>query len=310
MRALACIIAVSSVAHAAPASIAAEELRHDLFDQVVLADAGRDWGTGAITVEHAPSEHDVRLVMTRAIDPARVPAGLRAWRGRKVTVGRDTATCAAQITGLHLLAVIEPGSELGFWDGAVRPLPPHGAVLSIWNDSHAWLVGELSGDCLGRTWVRAANLKVPPGAAPKIVAGPLRDEAIAAFRALPAYRSVQARFHGPGDWDASSGVDPVLRFELPDRTVVSHTAHVRDGQLDEHLLVTWELRSNARPALKLRSIATTSALPPSPLGLTFAMDLRSDGRMLFIYATGESRGALYEVGDKLVDISSLRLATP
>jgi hypothetical protein len=101
----------------------------------------------------------------------------------------------------------------------------------------------------------------------------------------------------------------VLHFDLPDRTLLTHIARVHIGREDEQLLAVWELRNGAQPELKLRQIATTVALPRSPLGLNFAMDLRGDGRVLFAYTTRDSRGALYEVDDKLVDVPSLRLAT-
>jgi len=312
MRALAWVaVVLSSVAYAEPAApIAPEELRHELFDKVVIADAKRDWGAGAITVEHAPSEHDTRLVMTRAVDPKRIPAAIRGWQGRKLVAGRDGSTCASEVAGLRLLAVTEPASELGFWNGAVAPLPAQGAVLSSWNDSHVWLVGELSDTCLGRTWVRAADLKVPATAAPSVVSGQLRDRALAAFRALPAYRAAQARFRGTGEWETGEdGPDPVLRFDLPERTLLTHMANIHIGQFDEQLLAVWELRDGAQPELKLRQVATTATLPRSPLGLSFAMDLRGDGRVLFAYTARDSRGALYEIGDKLVDVPSLRLAT-
>jgi len=311
MRALPWVVVVLfSVAYAGPAApIAPEELRHELFDKVVIAEAKRDWGAGAITVEHVPSEHDTRLVMTRSVDPTRVPATMRAWQGRKLVAGRDGSTCASEVTGLQLLAVTEPTSELGFWNGAADPLPARGAVLSSWNDSHVWLVGELSDACLGRTWVRAADLKVPATAAPSVVSGQLRDHALAAFRALPAYRAVQARFRGAGEWEAGeSGPDPVLRFDLPERTLLTHVASAHIGRVDEQLLAIWELRDGTPPELKLRQVATVT-LPRSPFGLSFAMDLRGDGRVLFAYTTRDSRGALYEVGDKLVDVPSLRLAT-
>lgn len=312
MRALSRVVVVlSSVAYAEPAApIAPEELRHELFDKLVIADAKSDWGAGAITVEHVPSEHDTRLVMTRAVDPKRVPAAMRVWQGRKLVAGRDGSICASEVTRLHLLAVTEPASELGFWNGAIDPLPARGAVLSSWNDSHVWLVGELSDTCLGRTWVRAADLKVPATATPSVVSGQLRDHALTAFRALPAYRAVQARFRGAGEWEAGeSGLDPVLRFDLPDRTLLTHVATVHIGRLDEQLLAIWELRAGPQPELKLRQIATRATLPRARFGLSFAMDLRGDGRVLFTYTTRDSRGALYEVGDKLVDVPSLRLAT-
>src|SRR5262245_16287817 len=78
LHALACVVVLASAAHAEPAPPAPEELRQELFDRVVIADAQRDWGTGPITIEHVPSELDTRLVMTRAIDPKAVPAALRA----------------------------------------------------------------------------------------------------------------------------------------------------------------------------------------------------------------------------------------
>jgi hypothetical protein len=313
MRALACVVVmVSSVVHAEPAApVAPEELRHELFDRIVIADAKRDWGTGAISVVHVPSEHDTRLVMTRAIDPKRVPGALRAWQGAKLLAGRDGPTCASDVGMLHLLAVIEPGSELGFWSGATEPLPARGRALATWNDSHVWLAGELSDTCDGRTWVRAADLPAPATVAPTIDVGPLHDQAIAAFRALPAYRTVQARARGAGEWEAGGdGPYPVLRFDLPGQTLVTHVAHAHIGRADEQVLAVWELRDGPQPELTLRQVATTAALPRSPVGLQFAMDLRGDGRVLFGYATRDSRGALYEVGHKLVDLASLRLHTP
>jgi hypothetical protein len=311
LRALACVAVLASAAHAEPAPLAPEELRHELFDRVVIADARRDWGAGPIKIEQVPGEHDVRLVMTRAIDPKAVPAALRAWRGRKVIVGRDATRCASEVTGLQLLGVTEPESELGFWDGASAPLPARGAALAIWNEAHVWLVGELSDTCLGTTWVRAADLKVPAVVAPLTVTGSLRDEALAAFRALPAYRAVAARFRGGGAWDASGGGPrSVLRFDLPNRTLIAYGADVRDGPLDEQLLAVWELPAGPQPRLKLRQVAATAALPRLPFRLLSAMNLRGDGRVLFTYATRDGRGALYEQGDRLVDVPSLRLATP
>jgi hypothetical protein len=54
----------------------------------------------------------------------------------------------------------------------------------------------------------------------------------------------------------------------------------------------------------------TAMLPRAPLGLNLAIDLRGDGRLVFAYTTHESRGALREIGNQLVDVPSLRLATP
>jgi hypothetical protein len=305
------VAVLASAAYADPAPLAPEELRHELYDRVVIADAQRNWGTGPIKIEHAPCENDDRLVMSRAIDPRTVPAALQAWRGRKVTVGPDVSTCASKVTELHLLAVIAPGSENGFWDYATAPLPARGPVLATWNEAHVWLAGELSDRCPTRTWVRAANLPAPAVAEPQIVTGPLHYKALAAFRALPAYRAVAARFRGAGEWEAADGSpSAVLRFDLPGRTLITHAADVSAGPLNEQLLVIWELVDGPRPALKLRRVATTAALPALPPGLALAMDLRNDGRVLFAYETRDGRGALYEQGDKLVDVPSLRLPTP
>ena len=123
--------------------------------------------------------------------------------------------------------------------------------------------------------------------------------------------AVQARFRGIGEWDASDGGPrAVLRFDLPGHTLLSHAAHVHDGQLDEQLLVISELIDGSRPELKLRRIATTATLPHGPFGLTSAIELRGDDHILFSYAATNGRGALYEIGDKLVEVPSLRLAAP
>jgi hypothetical protein len=51
-----------------------------------------------------------------------VPGALRAWQGAKLLAGRDGSTCSSEVGALHLLAVTEPGSELGFWS-CRRPDP-------------------------------------------------------------------------------------------------------------------------------------------------------------------------------------------
>jgi hypothetical protein len=305
MKVVAWLVIWSAVAHGSPASIEPKELRHVVFDRVVIADAKGDWGTGPITMEKTPSEQDVRLVMTRAIDPKRVPAALRAWSGRKVVIGDDR--CASAITSLQLLAITEPEHESGFWNRTTDPLPASGETLATWNASEVWLVGEFAG-CADRVWARAAELKAPAIAKPTVIADKLRDDALATFRALPAYRSVQARFHADGEWEASdSGVNPVLRFDLAGRTLVSHVAEIEQKGLVERLLAIWEL---ADGKLVLRHVATTKALPARSFGLAQAIDPHGDGRALFVYRTNDSRGGLYEAGDTVVEVPALRLATP
>src|SRR4029077_12306727 len=109
-----------------------------------------------------------------------------------------------------------------------------------------------------------------------------------------AYRAVQTRFRGAGEWEAGeNGANPVLRFDLADRSLLAHIASAHIGRSDEQLLAVWELRDGPQPELKLRQVATTAAVSRSPFGLSFAMDLRGDGHVLFVYTTRDSRGALY-----------------
>jgi len=309
VRVFVALVLFSSVAHAAPATVAPEELRHDLFDSVVIANAKESWGTGPITIVSVPSENDVRLVMTRAIEPKHVPAALRAWNGRAMTVGIGDSTCTGKITDLHLLAVTETETESGFWDGARKPLPAKGAVLDTWRASDVWLVGTVSDKCVDGRWARAADLKVPPIAEPAAVTTQLRDQALAAFHTLPAYKALQSRFRASGEWEAADGgLAPVFRFDLPGLTLVTHAAYVHKDHFDEQLLAIWELRDGKD--LKLRLVATTTALPKQPFGLKLAFDLHRDGHVLFLFETNASRGALYESGGKLVEVAGLRLATP
>ena len=311
MRFLPWLVVASAVAYAQPSvPIAPDELRYMLLERVVIADAQRNWGAGPITVKHVPSERDTRLWMTREIDPRRVPAAVRAWQNRKLVAGSDSPPCNTEVTELRLLAVTETESELGFWSGAIDPLPARGAVLATWNASHVWLVGELSNDCPGKIWLRAADRKLPATAVASVVSGPLRERVLDAFRALPAYRAVQNRAHGARPWDASDyGPYPVLRFDLPGLHLVAHLATGHVGRSDAWLLAVWEVSDAAQPELALRRVATTAALPRVPFSLDLAIDLRGDGRVLFIYETRDSRGALYELGDQLVDVAALRLAT-
>jgi len=305
MRALLGLVVLSSVAYARPIPIAPEELRHVVFDHVVIADAKDDWGTGPITIEKSPSEQDVRLVMSRAIDAKQLPAALRAWDGRRLQIGDDR--CAATITELQLLAVSEPEHESGFWNRAVRPLPPRGEALSTWRASHVWLVGNYPG-CANRRWARAGDLKAAAIATPTIITDKVRDDALASFRALPAYRTVQARFRAAGEWEASdSGVDPFLRFDLAGRSFITHVAGIDQKGLVERVLAIWELVDGK---LALRHVATTKALPPRSFGIVEALDVHGVGRALFLFHTNESRGGFDEAGDTVTDVPELRLATP
>jgi hypothetical protein len=77
---------------------------------------------------------------------------------------------------------------------------------------------------------------------------------------------------------AGTGPAVIVMTEMPGISpqVARFSRWVRDGRVDERLLVVWELSRGSRPELKLRQVVTTAALHhhQHQLGLQAVASLR------------------------------------
>lgn len=175
-------------------------------------------GAPSVLNELSDNASDVGVVQTLA--PAALPSEVTRVTGRRVTVvGKDGGTCEAEVGAVVGLARLSPDSEAyaryrgeGHDEqGALLPKPSPAAIAGeVWAataDAH-FVAAELrllSGSCEGASFAlleRGATYAVPHAAEDS-----LRERAIEAFRALPAYeahRADYAEWSGPEDTKKSA----------------------------------------------------------------------------------------------------------
>ncbi len=263
-----------------------------LGQRVVLsADPREDWGTGPVRAEKTPRQ-SIRVVRDVAL--AKLPAELRAWVGRRVQLlGIKGALCQAKISRLELIGRVE-GMESETLDDQMH-------------NASRLLVGVLTGApraCALAFWARSVSLPAPrvtPALPPEAA---LKDAALAAFRALPEHRRIQASYRRwqrtppegqkapkkpkAARWDEADGKPKVvvLRSSSPSLTLVSVSASAwvsdeEGGCQDSYrtaLWGLWEVEAGAAgkaPRLRLRNRPNEGvSLRPAAMA-----DLDGDGQV-------------------------------
>jgi hypothetical protein len=272
------------------------------------------WGIGPLDVTGEPGDVRDDVLMEQAVDLDRLPRDLRRWRGQSLRPldGRGPA-CTAKIVELRLVGSYIPVGDPTRWERIDKDHQPPG-VRRAWRRSRRLLVGRLSRDCGGTYWQRADA--TPPASMTwgKRADDALRALALAEFHRLPEYQAVQK------SWEASTGrrtgesapegmprdglyereATTVLRFDLPGVTLVTHFAYAFKEGFYDGLLAVWELRGGEHPSLSPRHILKGGAMPQQTWP-TIAVDLRQNGRFLFVYKGGRCQGALYETERGLID---------
>lgn len=159
-----------------------------------------------------------------------LPHALRAWLGREVRLyGVAGEVCLARVDGFALRSEF---TDYGSWDdelGAARDRAEQ-TPDEAWEDGGQLLLGTLTttrGDCEGARVAVDARHRPLTVLAPAPVDAALEARALAAFRALPEWRELQATFvedlpsfnhpaaveGAPGLWDRFDGVrTAVTRF--------------------------------------------------------------------------------------------------
>jgi hypothetical protein len=243
-----------------------------LDDIVIASRAPAAWGAGAVEVIADPGDFNDWYLLRQAVDPARLPSADRAWLGRRVEVRlADGRACGARVAELHLVAAAAPTprQEREYRALLERNPTPQGPryrrwVRRLWVASHPVLVASTEPSCPQGRWAWNEETGVTAYAARQPVprGSPLDRAALAAFRALPEYRAIQARWararRGPRPsipWDSVDGDPAVWRFPLPTTMLVVVGAGVARSStgLEAELGAIWEVRGSASaPLLALR----------------------------------------------------------
>ena len=180
------------------------------------------WGEGPITLKGENSA-------ARGVVLARLPKALRGWLGRSVKVlGAAGAVCETRLQRFELRAQVTPDPRTAeHWEGCADgpPIPPEAIANEIWRLSAVGgrsLVAEFSTPCKGALLAVDPNLPAPAIAAPTPAPAEIGAAVMSAFRALPEYVALQARFRAEqpdleGAWDDRDARRSVSALSLPGR---------------------------------------------------------------------------------------------
>ena len=195
----------------------------DESSALLSATADSSWAEGPIAIGGGNSA-------TRAVNMARVPKALRAWLGRPVKVlGANGAVCETRLQRFLIRAQITPDLRTAeHWEGCAEgPVVPAETIANeVWRvtaSAGRSLIAEFSAPCKGALLAVDPDLPAPAIAAPEPASAEVGAEAMTAFRQLPEYAQIQARFRVEhpeleGAWDDREAKRSISALTLPGRT--------------------------------------------------------------------------------------------
>jgi hypothetical protein len=272
-----------------------------LLPDVLLLDRGElilrrsppeDWGTGPLSEKPKLGPYVVR----RAVRSEQLPKSMRLWEGRAVKVV-DAAgrVCETKIARLELRAEAIPHfGMVESWKSDPGARAAQEKLDTIWSLAEAsgrWLVGEIDPPCAG-LWALDAVQTPPVAAAAAAPSKELRERALTAFRASPAYRKVETRFRAEqpqakSRWEeyGEHGLE-ISAFNFGSRlALVSVAAWTANGCND----FTGELSAlfgvRAKTTGELELLATPDARNPASV-----FDLDGDGSFEVLFAPEPNSG--------------------
>jgi hypothetical protein len=207
----------------------------------------------------------------RSVSGARLPKALRAWLGRPVRVlGASGTVCETRLQRFALRARITPDLRTAErWDGCAADTPqtPDAIAQDIWRLATAdgrSLVAEFSVPCKGAVLATDPGLPAPAIAAPEPAPAELGAAALEAFRKLPSYAQIEARFKlenpsAEGAWEDLQGRRSVWSLKLGERApllFVSVEAGSGCASFSASLSALWEVLDGASPRLSLLTVPT------------------------------------------------------
>ncbi|MEO6599203.1 MAG: hypothetical protein ABIQ16_04970 [Polyangiaceae bacterium] len=275
---------VSQVGEAAPATDSSVLAFHR--DGVVLGSGLSEAlpGKPRLLPRGGSNPYDVGLpVEVRALSKE-----ARAWLGKSVTVfARDGAQCQGVVTRFEVRVSSEPHFGMRqTWagEGGVPKASPAQIAQEIWGiarNDERFVVGVLDHECHG-VWAVAHALTFTPAVAPPAT---LRAQALAAFKALPAYRELQARFaqetsNPEQSWENVDGVLSVVLLSSSAESslvVVAARGGVGCGTFGGNLSAIWKVSgSGSAPKLTSRGVFKDAA---DLLQVHGAFDQNADGTL-------------------------------
>ncbi len=239
-------------------------------------------GTPRLLPRAASDSYDVAL----PIEPASLSEATRAWLGRTVTVyAKGGSPCQGTVSRFEVRVKAVPHFGMRqTWDGEggvpkASSAQIAGEIWSMASDDERFVVGVLDHECHG-VWAVTRAVGFTPASAPPVA---LRARALTAFKALPAYRELQARFAesstNPGTpWETVDGTLTVVELRLSAQlawVVVAARGGVGCGGFGGNLSAIWKADGEASAA-KLTLRGTFKDLPDL-LQVNGAVDQNQDG---------------------------------
>jgi len=208
-------------------------------------------------------QSDDVYVVAASVTPTEVDESTRGWLGRSVTVyAKDGTRCSGAVARFELrVAVVPHFGMIQTWNGeAGQPKASASQIATeIWNvarEDERFVVGVLDHACHGQWATEGAAAWLPARPAP----APLRASAIAAFKALPRYRELQAGFvtensdteHAWEEVDGELTVVQVRSATEPALVIVSARAGSGCNSFSGALTAIWRVAAGG--ALELRQV--------------------------------------------------------
>ena len=241
-------------------------------------------GEARLMPRGASDSYDVAL----PIAPAALGGSTRAWLGRGITAYTEKGT-ACQGTVSHFEVRVKAEPHFGMrqaWageDGAPKATPQEIArqIWTIARDDERFVVAVLDKPCQG-VWatIQAASFIAATAPAP-----PLRARALSAFKALPAYHELQARFARESAspkqaWESVDGALHIVELRTAPESallVVSARGGAGCSGFGGNLSAIWKMSGTAAQApLTLRGVFKDSS---DLLEVHGAVDQNADGSL-------------------------------
>jgi hypothetical protein len=181
------------------------------------------WGAGPLSNAGPNSA-------TRGVAAARLPKAVRNWLGRPVKVlGAGGAVCETRLQRFLIRAQITPDLRTAeHWEGCADgpAITPSAVAEEIWrltSKTGRTLIAEFSAPCKGALLAVDPDLPAPMISAPEPASAEVGAQAMTAFRQLPEYAQIQARFRAEqptasGSWDDHEAWRSISTLALPGHT--------------------------------------------------------------------------------------------
>jgi hypothetical protein len=204
-------------------------------------------------------------------------------------LGSNGVVCDTRLQRFAVRAEITPDPATAeIWDGCAEPpLAPAAIAEDIWRSSSVsgrTLVAEFSAPCRGALLAVDPVLPAPLIAAPEPASAELGERALAAFRQLPAYSELQARFKAEqpaaeGAWEDHDARRGVWSLRLPGHAslvFVSVEVGTRCAKFSGSLSALWAEPGNG-PSAALDLLLVPKALDEQRMTPSAVVDLDASG---------------------------------